>query len=76
MPNGRVPPPAFGISTLQFEQVGEVAVVPFGHDVMAGISLFDGLPRWAARAFINFVPHGYEGKGPRQVEPARLEVGS
>jgi hypothetical protein len=30
----------------------------------------------AARAFINFVPHGYEGKGPRQVEPARLEVGS
>jgi hypothetical protein len=29
--------------------------------------LFDGLPRRAARAFINFVPHGYEGKGPRQV---------
>ena len=30
----------------------------------------------AARAFINFAPHGYEGKGPRQVEPARLEGGS
>jgi hypothetical protein len=38
--------------------------------------LFDGLPRRAARAFINFVPHGYEAEGPRQVEPARLEVGS
>ena len=30
----------------------------------------------AARAFINFAPHGYEGKGPWQGEPAKLEGGS
>src|SRR5215472_2243190 len=37
---------------------------------------FDGLPRRAARAFINFVPHGYKGRGSRQVAPAGLAVGS
>jgi len=74
-PSGALPPCPSQSSAVgrQERPVVQPTVRPHGGD---SNELFDGLPRQAARAFIDFVPHGYEGKDSRQAEPARVAVGS